>query len=49
MDSNVHKILINLYEINESTNICLIRDQREGWFNVAPFGTCIDFCMKNID
>ncbi|CAG8456607.1 3157_t:CDS:10 [Funneliformis mosseae] len=39
------RTLVNLYENIDSP---LIRNQYEDWFTVSFFGTCIDFCMRDI-
>ncbi|KAF0495223.1 c2h2-type zinc finger transcription factor [Gigaspora margarita] len=39
------RTLCNLYE---NVDAPLIRSQYEDWFTVALFGTCIDFCIRDI-
>ncbi|GET55420.1 C2H2-type zinc finger transcription factor [Rhizophagus irregularis DAOM 181602=DAOM 197198] len=39
------RTLCNLYENVDSP---LIRSQYEDWYTIALFGTCIDFCMRDI-
>jgi hypothetical protein len=37
--------LVNLYE---NTDFPLARSHYEDWFTVALFGSCIDFCMRDM-
>ncbi|CAG8736910.1 13592_t:CDS:10, partial [Acaulospora morrowiae] len=39
------RTLCNLYE---NIDAPLIRNQYEDWFTIALFGTCIDFCIRDI-